>query len=84
MTKDQIKNYLEKMGMNQPQLQPQLSLMSVYKLFVQKEKNIYFTLNKLVLGDRLLHGLFWKPTKMEKELDDALHNLRENRNLQVP
>ena len=48
--------------------QDELSMILVYKHFVQKERTLYKTLNLFKVSNRLLIGLVWVPVKYEDAL----------------
>jgi vacuolar-type H+-ATPase subunit I/STV1 len=62
-----------------------VSLSEVYKLFLQKEKALYTSLNKLKKEDKLFLGYCWIPRlevqKVLKEIEDIKE---KNKNVEVP
>jgi vacuolar-type H+-ATPase subunit I/STV1 len=52
-----------------------VSAILVQKWFILKEKTLYYTLNKLKFGDKLLVGLFWTPVSQTAKLDRKLQEI---------
>ena len=62
-----------------------ISLCEVYKLFLNKEKSLYSTLNKLKKGDKLYTGYGWIPKSEMTNLLNAIDEMKnKDRNVEIP
>ena len=61
--------------------QGDLSTILVYKHFLQKEKEVYRTLNLLKQSGQLLVGLVWVPVKYEEALFAKKDAMQQQKNL---
>lgn len=63
----------------------QVSLLEIYKMFIQKEKCLYITLNKLKREDKLYQGYCWIPKLDNKRILGEIEGLKEkNKNIEMP
>lgn len=60
------------------------SAMIVYEWYVVKERSIYTTLDKCRKGDKIFFGLYWIPNPKIKILNEAIYQMKENRNIHAP
>ena len=59
--------------------------MELYKLFLNKEKALYASLNKLKKEEKLFHGYCWIPRADKPKVDDELREIRDkNVNVEIP
>lgn len=59
--------------------------MELYKLFLNKEKALYTSLNKLKKEDKLYHGYCWIPRTDKVKVDEDMKEIRDkNVNVEVP
>jgi V-type H+-transporting ATPase subunit a len=62
-----------------------VSLLEVYKLFLQKEKVLYSTLNKFKKEDKLFLGFCWIPRQDNEEILKQVEGLKDkDRNIEIP
>lgn len=62
-----------------------MSLVEVYKIFLQKEKQLYSTLNKLKKEDKLYLGFCWIPKADRQKILSEIEGLKDkNRNIEIP
>lgn len=62
-----------------------ISLLELYKMFLNKEKILFTTLNKLKQGEKLATGFCWIPKCEQGESFRKIEGIKErNRNIEVP
>ena len=61
--------------------QGDISTVLVYKHFIQKEREVYKTLNLLKQSGQLLIGLIWVPVKYEEALFAKKNEVQQQKNL---
>ena len=75
---------IQKISRN-PAIEHTISLFELYKLFLNKEKALYASLNKLKKDDKLYHGYCWIPRTDKIKVDDDLREIRDkNVNIEIP
>lgn len=60
-----------------------ISGVELIKWLLTQEQNIYTTLNKLKMGDRIFRGLFWVPQSRFTRIKDSCANMNKV-NLPIP
>lgn len=80
-TREETRKFLE---MTNDMENEEASAMLIYEWYVVKEKAIYTTLDKCRKGDRLFFGLYWIPNDKIKTLNEAIYQMKENRNIHAP
>ena len=62
-----------------------ISLLELYKMFLNKEKILFTTMNKLKEGDKLTMGFCWIPKCQQAESFRKIESIKEkNHNIEVP
>lgn len=75
---------IQKISRN-PAIEHTTSLFELYKLFLNKEKSLYASLNKLKKDDKLYHGYCWIPRTDKIKVDEDLREIRDkNVNIEIP
>ena len=74
LTSDEIDNNIDQFI--EEKTSAKCSLLQFYSLFLQKEKLIYFNMNKLILNQSMLNGNIWCPQCKSSEMFDALFALQ--------
>lgn len=60
-------------------------MIELYKLFLNKEKALYATINRMKKEDKLYLGCCWIPRTDKIKLDTKLDEIKDsNRNVEVP
>ena len=81
LTRDEVRKYLISVNTIEGS---NLSATIILKLFIQKERNIYTTLNKLKYGDKMLVGLFWTPLAQVQLIKETVDEIKRDRNVDGP
>jgi V-type H+-transporting ATPase subunit a len=81
-TEEEMKNALNGLSIISQDINA--SKLSIYKLFICKEKTIYNTMNYLLPQGRLLVGAFWMPERYKRELENAINLLKDDKNITPP
>ena len=93
MTRSRLKDYLREMQKvsqkhrmhGQEEAAVSISLLEVYRLFLQKEKGLYSTLNKFKKEEKLYLGFCWIPKADNSHVLHQVEALKENnRNIEIP
>ena len=91
LTRNRLKDYLREMqkvnlkGDEHDNKNISISLLEVYRVFLQKEKLLYSTLNKFKVEEKLYLGFCWVPRQDQHEILRQVENLKElNRNIEIP
>lgn len=82
LTREEVKKYL--VSVNTIGDGVEFSATIVLKWFIQKEKILYQTLNKLKYGDKLLVGLFWTPLAQVQAIREKVDEIKRDRNVDGP
>ena len=82
LTREEVKKYL--VSVNTIGDGVEFSATIVLKWFIQKEKVLYQTLNKLKYGDKLLVGLFWTPLAQVQAIREKVDEIKRDRNVDGP
>jgi V-type H+-transporting ATPase subunit a len=90
LTRNRLKDYLREMQKVDPKAETDnknitISLLEVYRVFLQKEKLLYGTLNKFKVEEKLYLGFCWVPTQDRGEILAQVEALKETyRNIEIP
>lgn len=89
LTRLRLKDYLKEMQKvclrNENVAVNNVSLLEVYRLFLEKEKLLYSTLNKFKKEDKLYLGFCWIPRQDNQEILRQVEGLKErDRNIEIP
>lgn len=92
LSRNRLKDYLREMQRvsqdpreigDQPK--DSISLLEVYRVFLQKEKALYSTLNKFKKEEKLFLGFCWIPKADNTSVLNQVENLKQNnRNIEIP
>lgn len=75
---------IQKISQN-PAVENTISLVELYKLFLNKEKALYSSLNKLKKDGQLYHGYCWIPRTDKVNVDDKMRQIKDvNVNVEIP
>lgn len=75
---------IQKISQN-PAIENNISLVELYKLFLNKEKALYSSLNRLKKEDKLFHGYCWIPRTDKVKVDNELREIKDkNVNVEIP
>lgn len=89
MTRLRLKEYLREMQrvclLDQNKSANVVSLLEVYKMFLQKEKVLYSTLNRLRNEERLFLGFCWIPRSDNEKVKTWIDQLKhKDSNIEIP
>lgn len=81
ITKEEVRKYLVSVNTIE---ESDLSSCIVLKWFINKEKVLYQTLNKLKFGENMLVGLFWTPLGQIEAIRKQVEDIKQDRNIASP
>lgn len=88
LTRNRLKDYLremQKVNQEPDNKNISISLLEVYRVFLQKEKMVYTTLNKFKVEEKLYLGFCWIPRQDQADILRQVENMKElNRNIEIP
>ncbi len=89
LTRMRLKDYLKEMQKASQRMVQydanSISLLEIYRLFLQKEKTLYSTLNKFKKEDKLFLGFCWIPRAENLTIMRQVESMKEqDRNIETP
>lgn len=90
LTRNRLKDYLREMQVvnreeEKDNKKISISLLEVYRVFLQKEKILYSTLNKFKVEEKLYLGFCWIPRQDQLDILRQVENLKDTyHNIEIP